>query len=149
MKGKMLHTIEHFTKNFGYNTFSKIKSQIRAAKYITKYISKQTQKGYVRNIREQIPDAKLLLHSRGLRKAVKLYIRKDPRPECVHRGYDPDTGECKNTFQLWGACRSDREMMKLEDIVLENYKIDGNDIYKNCLVHIESLRKRGYFDIAA
>ena len=90
----------------------------------------------------------MLLHSRGLRKAMKLYIRKAPRPECVHRGVDPDTGECKNTFQLWGACRTDREMMKLEDIVLENYNIDGNAIYRQCKIHIDSLRKQGYFDIA-
>lgn len=148
VKGRKLDTIAHFTKNLGYNTFSKIKNQLRAAKYITKYISKQTKKGYVRNIREQIPDAKLLLHTRGLRKAMKLYVRTEPLPECVHKNVDPETGECKNTFQLWGACRTAIEIAKFKNIVIEHYVIDGETIFALCQMYLDRLRAQAYFDIA-
>ena len=128
-------------------SFSPIENQIKAAKYITKYIDKQLKAGHIRNIREQIPDAKLLLHSRGLRKAIKLFFRKDALPEAIHRTVDAETGEVCFSFRTWGACRTDQDLSKLCKTIATAYDTDGYEIFGYVLGSIELLRKIEYFDI--
>ena len=147
VKGRTLNTIDYFTEFLGYNSFSLIKNQIKAAKYITKYIDKQLKAGHIRNIREQIPDAKLLLHSRGLRKAIKLFFRKDALPEAIHRTVDVETGEVCFSFRTWGACRTDQDLSKLCKTIATAYDTDGYEIFGYVLGSIELLRKIEYFDI--
>lgn len=147
VKGKTISTIDYFTEFLGYNSFSKIKNQVRAAKYITKYIEKQSKNGHVRNIREQIPDAKLLLHSRGLRKSIKLFFRKDALPEVIHSPADEETGEVRFSYQTWGACRTEKELEGFCRKLLANYYDDRHEIFGFILGSISRLRKKQYFDI--
>ena len=148
VKRKVIQTIDYFTQFLGYNSFSLIKNQIRAAKYITKYIDKQMKQGYIRNIREQIADAKLLLHSRGLRRPIKMYFRKDALPEAIHLpAADPVTGEVSFSIQTWGACRSEKDMVKLCSRIASEYAYDGYEIFGFILGSLSLLRKNDYFDI--
>ena len=148
VKGKIVRTIDYFTQFLGFNSFSKILNQVRAAKYITKYIDKQMNQGHIRNIREQIADAKLLLHSRGLRRGLKLYFRKDALPEAIHLpAADPETGEVSFSVQVWGACRTEKDISKLCTSIATEYSFDGHEIFGYILGSISRLRQNNYFDI--
>lgn len=148
VKRRTVRTIDYFTEYLGYNSFSLIENQIKAAKYITKYIDKQLKKGHIRNIREQIADAKLLLHSRGLRRPIKMYFRKNALPEAIHNPVaDPETGEVAFSVQTWGSCRTDQDLSKLCAKVASEYAVDGHEIFGYILGSLSKLRKREYFDI--
>ena len=148
VKRKTLHTVDYFTEYLGYNSFSLIDNQIKAAKYITKYIDKQMKQGHIRNIREQIANAKLLLHSRGLRRPIKMYFRKDALPEAIHNPVaDPETGEVSFSLQIWGACRMKKDLTRLCLDIASLYSVDGHEIFGFILGSISRLRKNNYFDL--
>ena len=148
VKRKIVHTIDYFTQFLGYNSFSVIRNQVKAAKYITKYIDKQMGLGHIRNIREQISDAKLLLHSQGLRRALKLYFRKDAIPDAIHMPVaDPETGEVSFSVQIWGACRTEKDITKLCSAIATEYSFDGHEIFGYILGSLSKLHQNDYFDI--
>lgn len=147
VKRKLQKTLDFFTYALGFNSFSSIKNQVKAAKYITKYIEKQTKEGHMRNIREQIADAKLLMHSRGLRKPSVFFFRKEALPEAIHRPVDPETGEVRPSFQKWGNCRTQKDIEQLCDSIVSDYAIDGYEIFGVILGNLSLLRQKGYFDI--
>ena len=137
---KIKRTVDFFTMHLGFNDFSPIQNQIKAAKYITKYIEKQEKQGHTRNIRDQIPDAKLLLHTQKLRKSTKIFFRTEPRPEAVHAPADPETGEVRFVHRIWGACRCKADMEKLLKTVTTEYAYDGHEVFGFILGSLSKMR---------
>jgi hypothetical protein len=79
---------------------------------------------------------------------LKLYFRKDALPEAIHLpAADPETGEVSFSVQVWGACRTEKDISKLCTSIATEYSFDGHEIFGYILGSISRLRQNNYFDI--
>ena len=139
VNGKENKNIKLFTKKVGFNDVQIIRNEMRATKYITKYISKSIEDA--NSIRNLFIGAKLLYASYGLKGSTENCVCELENDKHNNYVIDEDTGEIQyiNSYNTFiDICSTD-----FIDIMLERYSADT---VQKVLNAINNQLERSYFN---